>query len=892
VIGLNQPFSEVLRNNFLIIEDIYDTELFLPTPYDILQIGDEYLEELIKVQGPAHPTVYKKIGHSGQQSLDDRGVYGYNFKTLTIDVMGSAYERYLAHKISTEKGRIVIEETEKLRKKEGIYYTPPYVVDYIVKKTVIPIVKTVFQEASLIEEFYRRQLKNKGLAGPFLMNDLKIEPIGEKILLDNIYGIDLDPQAVEITKLNLWLKMLSLDPLSYKPAIGKKQRKLLPSLVTNIKQGNSLFSGFEKATDIDRSKLEEVAKLRQRLHEQILLMGPTGKLDIYERDQLRSDFEKLLTQENEIRCELNRIANESLKESFDSKEGSFIGLKGQPFNWEIEFPELFLTNNPGFDIILGNPPHGAELSQEERGFIEQNYDTGKGYKNTAFLFIERSLSKLRRGGRLGFVIPKSLTFAQEWRKVRNLLLDNFSIEEIADISKAFKGVLLEQVVLLVSNSCEQKPIFKGHYLGPTSRPDSEFNEIPFSLCKEIDAFPIHANEKSRSIYDKIKKISIPLGNISKTFRGLPLQSKLKKAKGIFDEEALIGDDIARYSFREPRKFLPTSLLEREKVDLMRRAKIISQRIVAHVTRPVDHIILMSTLDERGLVNVDTVENTIIEDATYDPKHILALVNSRLIGWLTYVFIYNKAVRTMDFDGYYVGKIPVAEKLREKDATLSNLVSDMLVLCRQKHHLILMFKNLLANLNITREEKLSFYLSSPKIAEAHGINLSETSRIAAEETGVIERYHVKLDGNFIVIGCELREEETLDVIRLKFEYPVLRDYFYMALRDYAGVRNYKKPRRIYDATVAAMPVPRFAGSNLIEDNPEAIRQLMSILKKEIEKIKDSFSGSPVPTADFATIDQKIAEANAAIDKKIFQIYRLSEDEIALIKRETVSLANTT
>lgn len=942
VIGLNQVFSKVLRDNFLIIEDLYDTELFRPDPYDQLKIGDEYLTELMKVQGPAHPHVYKKIGGSGQQTLDDKGIYGYNFKTLTIDVMGSAYERYLAHQITIKNELVVIKETKKLRKKEGIYYTPPYVVDYIVKRTTKPIIEGIFEEAQalindgqfneayskiqeissvkvldpacgsgsflikvfdvvaqfykryneLVDDAYRRQLRENGLLTSAFGSDLKIKSIGERILLENIYGIDLDPQAVEITKLNLWIKMLSLRPASYRPTIGERQRKLLPSLVTNIKRGNSLFSGFEKASHLDLSKLEQIMELRHRLKGQILRMSPEGEQK--NNDELEVEFERLLTQEKKIRFALANVANESLKETFDSKEGRFIGLEGHAFNWEIEFPEVFLRENEGFDVILGNPPHGAELSEQERNHIEQNYETGEGYKNTAFLFIERSLSKLGNGEKIGLVIPKSLTFAQKWGKVRDCLLDNFYLEEIVDISKAFKGVLLEQVVVIVSKNRALAHTLRSCYLDAASKDELEFNEVPFDFCREVEAFPMYADEKSRAIFYKMKQVSEPLGDISRTFRGFPLQSKLKEERGTQDKEMLKGDDIRRYSFQAPRKFLPAILLEgkKEKADLMRNVKIVSQRIIAHVTRPVDHIILMSVLDEDGLINVDTVENTIIADTNYSPKHILGLINSRLIGWFAYVFIFNKAIRTMDFDEYYVDKIPVTRTLRGPENALSRYVDDMLVLCRQKHCLISMFKNLLANLDITRREKLSFYFSSPRTAELHGISLSGTSRISSDKTGIIERYHVELDGDSVVASVDTKEQEgRLEIIRLRFDDPVMRDFFYIILKDYDRVTTYKKSRNLYE-TVAEMLVPRYAKSNLIEDNPKTIKQAMDTLQKEFEKIKHQFSGSPVATANLTEIDQKITKIDSAIDEKIFQLYGLSEDDVAFIKEMTTSLTRAT
>ena len=941
VIGLNQAFSRVLRDNFLTVEDLYDTELFRSDPHDQLKIEDIYLEELMKVQGPAHPRVYKKIGVSGQQTLDDRGIYGYNFKTLTIDVMGSAYERYLAHQITVKKGIVVIKETKKLRKKEGVYYTPPYVVDYIVERTVKPLIEGIFEEASslinngrfkeafskiqqislvkildpacgsgsflikvfdviaqfynryneLFNDAYRKRLRKNGLLTSAFGDNLKIKSIGERILLENIHGIDLDPQAVEITKLNLWIKMLSLDPASYRPTIGKRQKKLLPSLVTNIKQGNSLFSGFEKIPHLDRSELEQVAELRQRLKEQILRMGP--KTERKNHDQLKVEFERLLIREKKIRFGLASIANENLGETFDLEEGGLVGLNGQPFNWEIEFPEVFLRENEGFDVILGNPPHGAELSQQERSYIEQNYDTGKGYKNTAFFFVERSLSKLRSGQKIGLVIPKSLTFAQKWGKVRDFLLDIFSLEEIVDISKAFKGVLLEQVVIIVSKSHGHADSFRSGYLDVASKDKLEFNEIPFDFCRETDAFPMYADEKSRAIYHKMKRVSVPLGDISRTFRGFPLQSKLREEKGTQDEEILMGADIRRYSFQTPRKFLPATLIKNEKADLLRSVKIISQRIVAHVTRPVDHILLMSTLDNDGLINVDTVENTIIDDTNYSPKHVLALINSRLIGWFAYIFIFNKAIRTMDFDDYYVGKIFVPRTLCKLEDTLSRNVDTMLVLCRQKHYLISMFKNLLANLNMTRKEKLSFYYSSPRIAELHGISLSGTSRIGSDETGIVTKYYVKLDGDSVVISVDTKEQEaTLEITRLKFDDPVMSAFFYTILKEYDGVKTYKKSRKLYDTTVANMLVPRNTKSNLVEDNPEAISQTMDTLQKEFEKIKHEFFGSPVLTANLAETEQKITEIDNAIDEKIFQIYGLSKDDVTFVKERTPTLTRAT
>lgn len=166
-----------------------------------------------------------------------------------------------------------------------------------------------------------------------------------------------------------------------------------------------------------------------------------------------------------------------------------------------------------------------------------------------------------------------------------------------------------------------------------------------------------------------------MGKITKTFRGLPLQKYVTKSKSKL--KIYRGAHIARYHLSESDEYLPTTL-EIPKLDTIKQPKIMSQRIVAHVTKPVDHIIIMSTIDRDGsLINFDTIENTIITDKTFRPEVILAMLNSKLIAWYTYRYIFAKAIRTMDFDDYYVAKIPVAIASPAAEKKITNLVNNML-----------------------------------------------------------------------------------------------------------------------------------------------------------------------------------------------------------------------
>ena len=97
-----------------------------------------------------------------------------------------------------------------------------------------------------------------------------------------------------------------------------------------------------------------------------------------------------------------------------------------------------------------------------------------------------------------------------------------------------------------------------------------------------------------------------------------------------------------------------------------QSKVLSQRIVAHVKNPVPHIIIMSVLDKKGMLSLDTVENTILTDNNYSLEFITCLLNSRLISWYSYRYIFAKAIRTMDLDKYYIDKIPLPNKSKKLD----------------------------------------------------------------------------------------------------------------------------------------------------------------------------------------------------------------------------------
>ncbi|TSC67698.1 MAG: putative type IV restriction endonuclease, partial [Parcubacteria group bacterium Gr01-1014_73] len=174
-----------------------------------------------------------------------KGYYEYDFKAMPADVLGAVYENYLGHKLAKAKKGLVVEKDARKRKEQGIYYTPSFIVDYIVQSALKP----VLDKCKSISDLKKIKILDPACgSGSFLIKAMEV--IYEKytvdfmnradsstvkygILLENIFGVDLDPQAVEVTRLNLLINALS-------------ERRKMPPLDKNIKNGNSLISGTDK----------------------------------------------------------------------------------------------------------------------------------------------------------------------------------------------------------------------------------------------------------------------------------------------------------------------------------------------------------------------------------------------------------------------------------------------------------------------------------------------------------------------------------------------------------------------------------------------------------------------------------------------------------------------
>ncbi len=227
----------------------------------------------------------------------------YEFSVLPADILGHVYERFLGKVIRLTPGRVVkIEEKPEVRKAGGVFYTPTYIVDYIVRETVGPLVegkapgptggvsKLRILDAACgsgsfllgayqflldwhLQEYLKEPERWQKGKRPALeavsstggLYRLSIEE-RKRILMNNIYGVDIDPQAVEVTKLSLLLKVLEGEGVAGQMSMFPE--RVLPDLGRNIKCGNSLIG-----CDFYDGRLEGVDEESERRIERVRLEG-------------------------------------------------------------------------------------------------------------------------------------------------------------------------------------------------------------------------------------------------------------------------------------------------------------------------------------------------------------------------------------------------------------------------------------------------------------------------------------------------------------------------------------------------------------------------------------------------------------------------------------------
>ncbi len=432
----------------------------------------------------------------------------YEFSVLPIEILGNIYEQFLGKTIRlTPSHQAKIEEKPEVKKAGGVYYTPQYIVDYIVKNTL----------GQKLEELSKKSRTKDKLAKPddiqklkildpscgsgsfligaygFLLNyhlnyytanktrlnkavkEGKVYQISPKeykltikekqnILRNNIFGVDIDRQAVEVTKLSLLLKLMEDEREEYFGYLFNVDTafKLLPDLSDNIKCGNSLIGS-----------------------------------DIYDT------------------IDIAGIDDDTIKSI-------------NPFDWEEEFPDIM--SNGGFDCVIGNPPYiriqtMQDFNPLQVSILKRVYKSASsGNIDIYVTFLEKALQLINKNGISGYILPHKFFQAEMGENIRNIIAETKAISQIVnfDANQIFENATTYTCLFFMTNTPTKTIQYKHFELGEDIK-NTIYEKNHMNISSDILNNPkwrFHTGIKDK-ILEKFEKMPVKLKDITrKIFQGI------------------------------------------------------------------------------------------------------------------------------------------------------------------------------------------------------------------------------------------------------------------------------------------------------------------------------------------------------------------------------------
>jgi hypothetical protein len=287
------------------------------------------------------------------------------------------------------------------------------------------------------------------------VSDINMYNIKKETIENSLYGVDLEYSATDVTKLRFWLSLIVDEK-------GNENINPLPNLDNHIMAGNSVIDGFDGIQLFDKNLIKErtgqttlvmnqseieFRKIEKAKKDYFNEKSPNQKLKLKKQiKELKWNFIESYLKENDHEDKIDEI-----KEYEESDSKPF-------FIWELEFSEIFQGENPGFDIVIGNPPYvRQEKIKELKPYFKEYYETYTGVADLYVYFFEKGINVLKNNGIFAFICSNKFTKAKYGKELRQYLL-NYDIKIYTDFTgkKIFKEASVDTCIIQIKKSGSDK----------------------------------------------------------------------------------------------------------------------------------------------------------------------------------------------------------------------------------------------------------------------------------------------------------------------------------------------------------------------------------------------------------------------------------------------------
>lgn len=562
----------------------------------------------------------------------------YEFSVLPADILGQVYERFLGQVIRlTPAHRAVVEARPEVRKAGGVFYTPTYVVRHIVRAAVLSQLEgrtpkqivgfrvldpscgsgsfllEVYQslldwyEAWYIKDGPKRWSESRNPTLRPSSHGWKLTTTERKrILLAHVFGVDIDSQAVEVTKLSLLLKVLEGETNQSIAQLNLLHDRALPDLDRNIKCGNSLIAS-DFLADAQGELLDE---------------SESHAANVFDWS---AEFAEVMA------------------------DGGFDAVVG----------------NPPYVLLQDEFRNDAHLS-----YFKSKYRVAAFKIDTYHLFIERALRLTKKGGLVSMITPSNFLTNNHLAELRRMLLEDTAIEEMTVVDGGvFRGVSVDNAIFVLRSGHKGAKEFRIQHAQPAvdALVVGKVETVSTSIAKSDPhaLFVGTAGKQVATLWRKVEAKSTPLGDVAFVNFGKQLRDRKKFTKDVIEVESVqsvprsyrpcyTGRDVRRYSV----EWSGLACLNREEArsggcwdgDKQDAPNKLLTKQIGKVPE--------FGIDEHGYQCLNTMFMVNVKDDTVDPLLLLAQLNSSVCHAIWLDRYYDRRKTFPKIKGTYLKQLPV------------------------------------------------------------------------------------------------------------------------------------------------------------------------------------------------------------------------------------------